>query len=392
MTNQDANVRPPRRGAKSGVFTLILLGLSIVAVTFIPMTGASSLNGVDITIHTTQNLPFQYALTAYNTSGYQVANFYGNFPEAAFWLPSGTYLITASAYQQYNYCYYCAVPAMATAGAVGGAGAPPAAGGAGVAMPVRYPPYSEYGYAVIKVTGNTQITIATSNNSQTSLTNYQVHVGFVNGTAAEGAYVSAYVVGSYYSYSQGWTSYGQADRNGDVTLAMPAAPIQVNAYLSVPIHLPKGISTVTVEVGGQKVNVTVYWQPNYVSLVGQALILPPDKSAKITLHVQQQAYPSPINYGGVVGPAQTGAPGVTTVTTTKAAGQELATPPQGSNIAPFSPTSAQLSSPGQQATEPPSGLATPWTVVVGVGAAALIGAGVAFTLSRRKQVPQSTRP
>ena len=83
---------------------LLLLGLSIPAVALVTSAGASpALNSIDITVQTTRPLPYQYALTAYNTSGFQVASFYGSYPEAAFGLPAGTYLITASAYYQQTY-------------------------------------------------------------------------------------------------------------------------------------------------------------------------------------------------------------------------------------------------------------------------------------------------
>ena len=379
-----ANTHFQRRTTKLGtssIFLVLLLGLSIPAVAFVTSAGASpALNSVDVNIQTTRALPYQYTLTAYNTSGYQVANFYGNYPEAAFGLPSGTYLITASAYyQQSNICNLCPLEK----GAVNGSAS---------SMPIRYvPPYSEYGYAVEKLTGPAQITIVTSNSTETSLVKLPIHVQFFNGTSASGAYVSAYVVGGSYAYPQNWVGSGQTGSDGNFTLLMPNAPIEVSAYMTYPINLPKNISTVTVVIAGQKVNVTVYWQPSIVTLSGQTLILPPEKGADITLQVQQ-SYPYPVYYAGQ-GTASSG--GVTTVTTTVAS--TTATPQQGtssqpSRIAPFTPSSAQISSPGQQANSTTPGFSAIEGVIIALGAAAIFGVGAILVLVKRKSTVQPARP
>ena len=360
---------------------VLVLGLSIPAVALVTSAGASpALNSVDVTIQTTRALPYQYTLTAYNTSGYQVANFYGNYPEGAFGLPSGTYLITASVYYQQSYvCNLCPLEK----GAVNGSAS---------SIPIRYvPPYSEYGYAVEKLTGPAQITIVTSNSTQTSLVKLPIHVQFFNGTSASGAYVSAYVVGSNYAYPQNWVSYGQTGSDGNFTLLMPNAPIEVSAYLSYPINLPKNVSTIPVVVAGQKVNVTVYWQPSSVNLSGQALILPPEKGADITLQVQL-SYPYPVYSAGQ---GATGSGGVTTVTTTVATA--TATPQQGastqpSRIAPFNPSSAQISSPGQQVTSTAPGFSAIEGLIIGLGAAAIVGVGAMLVLVKRKSTVQPARP
>lgn len=378
-----ANENLPRKSAIFGtstIMTILLLGLSIPAVAFVASAGASvSLNNVGVTIQTTRDLPFQYTLTAYNTSGYQVANFNGNYPQAAFGLPSGTYLITASAYYQQNYvCNMCPLEKGAM-------------NGTSTSVPIGYfPPYSEYGYAVEKVNGPTQITIVTQNSTETSLVNLPVHVQFMNGTAASGAGVSAYVVGSNYAYSQDWVTYGQTGSDGNVTLVLPEAPVQVSASMSVPINLPKNVSTVTVEIGGQKVNVTVYWQPNYVNLFGQTLILPPQKGAVITLEFQQ-SYPYPVFYGGA-GTVNGGTTTVTTIIGTTTAAPQQGSYKQSDRISPFSSNNAQLSPSSQQTTGVASGLSTLELLVIVGGAVALVGVGTALFVSRRKQAAQSARP
>jgi hypothetical protein len=216
-------------------------------------------------------------------------------------------------------------------------------------------------------------------------------VQFFNGTAASGAYVSAYVVGANYAYPQDWVSGGQTGSDGNFTLVMPNAPIQVSATLSYPVSLPGNTSTVTVVIGGQKVNVTIYWQPNSVTLSGQALILPPEKGAEITLQVQQ-SYPYPVPY---YGQGTSGAGGVTTVTTTVATA--TATPQQGATsqstrIAPFSPSSAQVSSPSQQSASVAPGFSAIEDLIVALGTAALVGVGTMLVLVKRKSRMQSARP
>ena len=381
LANKRFQLKTTKLGSSS-IILVLLLGLSIPAVAFVTSVGASpGLNSVDVTIQTTRALPYQYTLTAYNTSGVQVASFYGNYPEAAFGLPSGTYLITASAYYQQS--YVCNLCPLEKGEAVNGSAS---------SMPIRYvPPYSEYGYAVEMLTGPAQITITTSNSTQTSLVKLPIHVQFFNGTSASGAYVSAYVVGGNYAYPQNWVSYGQTGSDGNFTLLMPNAPIQVSAYMSYPVNLPKNVSTVPVVIGGQKVNVTVYWQPSTVTLSGQALILPPDRGAVITLQVQQ-SYPYPVYYAGQ---GATSPGGVTTVTTTVSA--TTATPqqgvsPQSSTIAPFNPSSAQVSSPSQQATSVATGLSATEAVIIALGAAAVFGVGAILVLVKRKSTVQPARP
>ena len=383
----------PRTARNTSILVAILLiGASVPVAALVASSGASApLDSVLVTKQTTEALPYQYTLTAYNTSGFQVANFNGNFPEAGFGLPSGTYLITASAYyQQYNVCYLCPLEAGVNASA---ASTSSVSGGSSVALPIRYyPPASEYGFAVVKVTGSSQITIDTKNSTAFPLTRIPVHVAFFNGTAAAGASVSAYPVGMQYGYGKDWVSYGQTGPDGNVTLEMPAAPIEVNAYLSVPIQLPKGVGTVPVDVGGQKINVTVYWQPAQVELFGQALILPPQNGADITLKAEQYPYPIPVptpvyNTPGV---AQGGVTTVTVTSTSAGSSQPAASQP--GRIAPFTPTNSQLSSPAQAAATPASDPLVVLPLALGAGAVAAVALIAAMIKGKKKQAVQSARP
>jgi len=52
----------------------------------------------------------------------------------------------------------------------------------------------------------------------------------------------------------------------------------------------KNESTVETNVGGQEINVTMYWQPTYVGLSGSGLLIPPQNSLNLTLRYQQPNY------------------------------------------------------------------------------------------------------
>jgi hypothetical protein len=123
---------------------------------------------------------------------------------------------------------------------------------------------------------------------------------------------------------------------------MPQAPVDVSAYLSIPLQLPSKTSTVTVNVGGQQVTVTVYLEPSYLSLNGETLVLPPQTSAGIVVHYQPNNYP--IVYAGSSGSTgvsstpPSGAPVQSTQQNATTSSQSQSA----TRIAPFSPTGNQL--------------------------------------------------
>jgi len=82
----------------------------------------------------------------------------------------------------------------------------------------------------------------------------------------------------------------QTDSNGVAHLVLPSAPTVVTAWKWVPVPIPKGQNTIQTTVGGEKINVTVYWQPTYVGLSSSGLLLPPQNSISLTLHYQQPDY------------------------------------------------------------------------------------------------------
>ena len=180
-------------------------------------------------------------------------------------------------------------------------------------------PITEYGYILQTVSAPVSLNIKTAPFTNVGTTKVHVSVSYVNGTGASGVYVYASVVGG--DYYDGLNAKAvlsnQTVAGGTTTLVVPNLPILLNGWISLPVNIPKSVTTVTTTVGGQPVNITVYWQPNYVELTGSALIIPPQTSAHMTLQVDQQNYAVPYTYntiqsGGAVSNAVTASSGVST--------------------------------------------------------------------------------
>ena len=263
-----------------------LMGLILLSSTSLVFANAVSYNNVQVFIQTTSNLPDRFTVSAYNMTGYLVASTQTQYPAAAFELPDGEYIFTATA----EYQYYYAVPMMG--GSTGMMGSDIAKGEPMPPMPSPYyvGPLVEYGYHVTQVVGSTSFTISTQNVTSFPTTKLTVKVTFANGTAAQGASVSASVIGSWYywSYGSDLVTWNSTDADGVATLIAPQAPIRIDVWSWVPIPLPP--QTGPVVVGGEKANVTVYNQATYVGLAGSTVIIPPQTSATVTLHDQQTSY------------------------------------------------------------------------------------------------------
>ncbi|HMD78608.1 MAG TPA: hypothetical protein VKF39_01335 [Nitrososphaerales archaeon] len=269
----------------------LLLGLALLIVGSAFATGTAfgsttSFNNVQVFVTTSAPLPYSYTFSAYNLTGSLVAFYQGSYPAAAFELPTGDYLFTVSAVHQ-TYCYACVTP-------LNGGSTPPPTTGSASATPVQfYQPTAEYGWLQAHVDSSTSLSIQSKNVTTFPTTSVSVKVSFVNGTAAAGAWVSASVVGQWYYWwgqDSGIVMSAQTDNNGMATLVIPVAPAVITAWDWVPVNLPKNATTAVVNVGGQNVNVTVYWQPTYVGLSASTLLIPPANSADLTLKYQQPTY------------------------------------------------------------------------------------------------------
>jgi hypothetical protein len=252
-----------------------------------------------------------YDLVAYNSTGTSVASYTGKYSSFTFDLPSGTYLFAATANGPAptypSVCY-----AKGSAGS--GVASPPVttAQGAGASSAIAYPPcyYSnppqEYGYSLTKVSGSATVTISTQPPSSIPTTSVSVSVSYKNGTAVSDAYIYANVIGAnwYWGDSSRVTMYAQTAANGIAKLVVPSVPLAVSATKSVQVNLPKSQTTTQVTVGGQIVNVTIYYSPSYVYESATALLIPPQTSLSMVV-TAQTGYPI-IPYGA--GVASSGAP------------------------------------------------------------------------------------
>jgi hypothetical protein len=231
-----------------------------------------------------------------------------------FELPSGTYLFAATANgpasSQPPVCCVCAQSGAVTEGAPAlktnsGPSVSP-----GIAFPCFYSnPLAEYGYSLTQVSGSTSLTIATHSPSSIPTVDVSVSVSFKNGTAVSGAYVSANVVGADLSWggNSSLSMDAQTAANGVAHLVVPAVPLTVTASESVEVNLTQSQSTVQVNVGGQTVNVTLYYSPNYVYLTASALLIPPKTSLSMVLSAQTQSPMIPYAASSAAGSAAAGA-------------------------------------------------------------------------------------
>jgi len=270
--------------------------LASMALTTLPVAFASnsSYNNVQIFVTTSSNLNYTYFFTAYNLTGKLVGTSQTPYPAAGFELPTGTYLFTISAIEQTSYgCDVCAQPlnsGTASSGAPSPQAPSPIAIKNGTVIPIFRQPASEYGFKVEQVSGPETISIATQNTTSFPTTSVTVKVSFVNGTAAVGASVSASIVGQWYYWwgnDPSVVTSNQTNSDGVATLVLPEAPAVVDAWDWVPVNLPANQTTVKVDVGGQTVNVTAYWEPTYIGLAASAIIIPPTNSVSLTLRYQQ---------------------------------------------------------------------------------------------------------
>ena len=316
MKAQEAQSSSSKHGLSAALLVALTLLVALGAgagLSFAHAASTQTLNNVQIQVQTTAVNFTSYYLTVYNSSGYPIVTSSSEYPGFGAMLPSGTFLFVVTANQP-NYCNCCAPYATGASQGSSTSGAPSgtvsSSGPASIVCPMIVFPSEEYGYALKQISGPTSLTIQTSPLSGVPTSKVGVHVSYFNGTAASGVYVSASLIGGSYYYGgpkTNWIMSGQTGSDGSFTLVVPSLPVEVNAYISVPVNIPKSITTYQTNIGGQEINVTVYWQPTYVYLEGSALVIPPQTSASITLHVQQP-YAIPLLAQGGVAPAPLGAP------------------------------------------------------------------------------------
>ena len=267
---------------RSQVFVItVILGLTILGLSSMSYASAASLNNVQIFVQTKSSLPDYFMVSAYNMSGFMVASSQSYYPAASFELPNGQYIFTVTAQQQYYPTYYTPTPVKAEYSNSSGT----------ITSIVARAPVVEYGYSTIQVASSTSITISTMDVTSPDTNRLAIKVTYANGTAAEGASVYASILGgNYWGYENNVVMSNVTDADGVSTLIVPQAPVQVYAWSWLPLNVPNGPSSVQVTVGGEKVNITVYWQPTSVGLAGSTIIVPPEAGASISLRAQQPNY------------------------------------------------------------------------------------------------------
>lgn len=389
------------------MLTIFLVGLSplppLLAVsTTSGSAGAAVLSPVQLSIQT-KNLTAvsSYDLVAYNSTGAPVASYTGQYSRVTLELPSGTYLFAATA----NGPFPTYPPACYAKGGAGlGAASPPAlpnnpgAASSAIAYPCYYSsPPLEYGYSLTKISGSTSVSISTQSPSTIPTSAVSVSVTYKNGSAVSDAYVSANVVGAnwYWGDSSRVTMYAQTAANGVAHLVVPQVPMAVTASKSVQVSLPKSQTTMQVSIGGQLVNVTLYYGPSYVYESATALLIPPQTSLGMVV-TAQTGYPMiPYGVGPVAADKATVSPGA--VPPNSVQGQQTSqgagapAPAQGSggpspNAQPSSIPPIPASYTGAPSTTQSSS-GTPSVSLLAVGTLALAGAiaatvGVAISKTR----------
>jgi hypothetical protein len=287
----------------ASVLTLFLVGLSSVpqllaaTSTARNLDVAPTLNAVQLSIQTSNlTAVSSYDLVAYNSTGTPVASYTGRFSQVTFELPSGTYLFTATANgPEPSPSMVCCVCVQSGGGATPPQPASKTNSGPSTPPDIALPCFNgnapvEYGYSLAHLTASASLTIATEAPSSIPTADVSVSVSFKNGTAVSGADVSANIVGADSSWgdNSNLSLYAQTASNGVAQLVVPAVPLTVTASDSVQVNLTQGQKTVQVNVGGQPVNVTLYYSPNYVYLSASALLLPPQTSLSMVLTAQTQ--------------------------------------------------------------------------------------------------------
>lgn len=262
---------------------LLFAGLGILGGKVTSAAAGQTYNNVQVFVTPQNSTLDTFSISAYNSTGGLVASSQSAYPAFSFELPSGTYLFAVTASSSGGYS--SPVPLAASATSQGAAGS-------SIVYPSKYYNPEEYGYVMTSVTSSRTIDISTTQIQNMSTAQITIKTSYANGTAASGTYVDATIVGGGYWYSPDSTIMmsGQTGNDGTVTLQVPAVPVQITAWSWVRVDLPTNQTTTQVKVGGEPVNVTVYWQPTYIGLAGAALVIPPSTSATITLKAQQPNY------------------------------------------------------------------------------------------------------
>src|SRR5487761_905825 len=237
------NVRNRKtRSILAGLLSLGILFLLSGGLASLPVSAASSLqyHNVQVFLQTQSQDGNMYTLTTYQSNGTLISSTQSQYPAFSLELPSGTYLFAASVVNKSSSYWW----SYST---------------------------SEYGYQRQQISSDTTINIQTQALQNIPTSKITIETNFVNGTAMSGANVYASVIGMWYwssMYNDRALLLSNQTSNGVVTLTVPDLPVEVTAWNWIQVNLPSNETTVQKSIGGQVINVTVYWQPMYVGLSG----------------------------------------------------------------------------------------------------------------------------
>ena len=257
------NVRNRKtRSILAGLLSLGILFLLSGGLASLPVSAASSLqyHNVQVFLQTQSQDGNMYTLTTYQSNGTLISSTQSQYPAFSLELPTGTYLFAASVVNKSSSYWW----SYST---------------------------SEYGYQRQQISSDTTINIQTQALQNIPTSKITIETNFVNGTGMSGASVYASVIGMWYwssMYNDRALILSNQTSNGVVTLTVPDLPVEVTAWNWIQVNLPSNETTVQKSIGGQVINVTVYWQPMYVGLSGSAVIIPPENSAQITMYANQE--------------------------------------------------------------------------------------------------------
>ena len=259
----------------------IFLGAGLLAGNRAAVSASTTSSYVNVQIFATPHNSTldTFSISAYNLTGGLVASSQSSYPAFSFELPEDAYLFAVTASLSNSYPMPLASSASQAASS-------------GTAIPVKYYNPTEYGFLLTNVTSSRVINISTAPLQNMNASEVTVTAEYVNGSSAAGAYVDASIIGGGYSYypNSHFLLSGQTGSDGSIKLQVPSVPVQITAWSWLPVNLPQKETTTTVTIGGESVNVTVYWQPTYLGLAGSFLLFPPFHTASITLKAQPSSY------------------------------------------------------------------------------------------------------
>lgn len=363
---------------KSLIISLAISFVFIISILpYAPARAEAALNLVQVQILPSDSNTTQFYVAVYNSSGILVAQASGAYPLFSFGLPQGKYLITATATGSSK---PVPVPLLYAQGSplqpVNNSSS------TAIAMPI-IPIYQEYGYTLVSINSSTNLTIATKEASKIAVYSITISVKFPDGSPVSGAevYANPVLPVTYYWWlgvnQSEVKMWGETDSSGQVQLKVPELPMQVTAWVWIPIKPPQQHGNIITTIGGEPINVSISYQPTSVGFTGSALVIPPQNTATIVLHYQPQNY---FIYNSVTPPVPASLSGIA-----QSSGQLSGAIPANlyQSIQATQPVSSIPSFDSSATSQPANSLSYAWLIAV-IGALILAVAGSLLVMRKAK--------